>query len=114
MSTHKHSINHCFDIVYVVNLEFDLKRRIRIRNQLEKQGITFSFFSATYGYEGDALESFNRYQTRPPGNLIRYRQYNELEQERGEGFIESPGAMGYIFTYINLLKEARKKNFQRR
>ncbi len=113
MSRPKHSINLYFDAIYVVNLEFDLQRRVRIRNQLAKQNIAFSFFSATYGYEGDVLESFNRYQKRPPGKLNRYRKYNELERERGEGFIESPGAMGYIFTYVRLLKEARKKNFQR-
>jgi len=113
MRIQKHLINRYFDHVYVVNLEFDIQRRVRVRHQLQKQGICFSFFSATDGYHGKALKKFESYQTRQPGNLSRYSEHNELERQRGCGFIESPGAMGYIFTYLRLLKEARKKRFDR-
>lgn len=113
MQNQKHLINRYFDHVYVVNLSFDRERRVRIHHLLKKQGISFSFFSATYGYRGDALKKFEKYQARRPGNLKRYSEHNELERQRGFGFIESPGAMGYIFSYLRLLKEARKNRLDR-
>jgi glycosyltransferase involved in cell wall biosynthesis/GR25 family glycosyltransferase involved in LPS biosynthesis len=99
-------LNIFFDKVYLVNLETDPHSRIRAEYCLAGHNIKFSVFRATNGYAGDPLEIYKDYLSRPLGNLKRFPDYNQMEIKRGKGFIESAGAIGYIFTYRRIIQDA--------
>lgn len=102
-----------FDKVFVVNLKRDLSKRFKITSQLNKLNIDFELFEATNGYEGQAMHEFLQYQALPTGALKRFVEFNELESQRSVKFIESPGAYGYLKTYIQLLKSAKAQSLSR-
>lgn len=106
-------LNDYFDHVYVVNMQHQAANRIKVINQLRKARIEFELFTATNGYEGEPLNKWNEYKTQPLGNLIRYPDLNSREISRGKKFIESAGAVGYIYTYLRILRDAKSRNFKR-
>lgn len=106
-------LNDYFDHVYVVNMEHQAANRIKVSNQLQKAKINYELFSATNGYVGKPLKKWNWYKDQPLGNLKRYPQLNEREISRGKKFIESAGAVGYIYTYLRILKDAKARGFER-
>lgn len=109
----KNYLSQHFDHVYVVNLEHQIEKRLRTAIQLKKSGIEFELFSAVNGYVGEPKELFDNYKKKPIGSLKRYSQWNERELKRGGHFIESPGAVGYIYTYLKILKDAKAKGFKK-
>ncbi len=109
-----HSVlNDYFDHIYVVNLKHNAIDRLRISFHLRQHGVNFEIFEATNGYEGEPLKRYRKYQTRELGHLKRYTDYSEQEIQRGHPFIASAGAMGYIFTYLRILKDAKKRGYKR-
>lgn len=106
-------INEYFDRVYVVNMEHQTGNRIKVINQLRKANINYELFEATNGYEGEPLQKWDEYKSQPLGNLRRYPELNEREISRGKKFIESAGAVGYIFTYLRILRDAKNRGFKR-
>ena len=106
-------VNDYFDNIYVVNLEKSIKERLRVTKHLKERGVKFQRWEATNGYEGEPLAKFNEYKKRELGTLKRYSSFNEREIWRGKGFLESAGAIGYIFTYINILKDAQNKGYKK-
>ncbi|WP_422138228.1 glycosyltransferase [Endozoicomonas sp. ALC020] len=108
-----HLLNDYFDNVYVVNLEKSVKEKLRISKHLKIKGVNFQFWNAVNGYEGEPLKKYEEYKKRQLGSLIRYKEMNEREIWRGKGFIESAGAVGYIYTYINIMKDALEKGYDK-
>ncbi|HCG5122460.1 TPA: glycosyltransferase [Vibrio parahaemolyticus] len=106
-------INSYFDCIYLVNLKSHVSRKLKAIKHLNERRINFKLFEATNGYQGEALEKYNEYSKRELGRLERYPEYREKEIERGKGYIESPGAIGYIYTYINILKDAKENGFKK-
>lgn len=106
-------LNEIFDHVYLMNLKTQKERRIIQSLQLIHFGIKHSVFSAVDGRIGSALEEFDNYQSKPIGQLSRFKKYNQLEKFRGRHFIESPGAWGYIHSFISILQDAIDKNYNR-
>lgn len=106
-------VNQYFDNVYVVNLKHQIEDRLKITKHLISHGIRFELFEAINGYEGEALEAWRRYESRKLGTLSRFPEYNQLEIERGKGFIESAGAIGYIYTYIAIMNDAKSRGFSK-
>jgi glycosyltransferase involved in cell wall biosynthesis/GR25 family glycosyltransferase involved in LPS biosynthesis len=106
-------INEYFDCVYLVNLEGKHKNRITSARHLRENGIKFKLFNAVNGYQGEVMKHFEKYKAGPLANLQRYAEYNYLEVKRGGHLIESAGAMGYIYTYLSILKDAKSNNWRR-
>jgi len=106
-------LNEYFDHVYVVNLKHKVDDRLKVACHLKKNGVNFELFEATNGYIGESLERFNEYQYQELGSMKRYPEYNEKEKKRGYHYIDSAGALGYIFTYLNILNDAKTKGYQR-
>lgn len=106
-------LNTYFDHIYVVNLKFKITDRLKVSKHLKDHGVDFEIFAATNGYAGEALEKFKEYQKRELGDLERYPEYGEREKQKGLAFIDSAGAMGYIYTYLNILKDAKEKGYKR-
>ena len=106
-------LNGYFDHVYMVSLEKDVSRRLAAGNQLNSFGVDFTVFPAVNGYEGDAFRKFEEYTSRKLGDLKRYPAFSEKEKKRGKPYIESAGAIGYIYTYINVIKDAKANGFGR-
>ena len=107
------ALNRYFDHVYIVNMEHQSANRIKVINQLRKAKVDCELFTATNGYVGKPLEKWNEYKAQPLGDLKRYPELNEREVSRGKKFIESAGAVGYIFTYLRILKDAKSRGFKR-
>lgn len=111
---HKNNyLNQYFDHIYVVNLKHKVADRLKTATHLKKHGVDFEIFEATNGYEGEPLDKYNEYSKRKPGNLKRYSDYNEKEIEWGTLYISSAGAMGYIYTYLRILRDAKEKGYKR-
>lgn len=105
--------NTYFDEIYLVNLKKDQKRRLAAAHHLRKNGIKFTLWEATNGYEGAALQRYVKYSERKLGDLNRYPEYRDQEIKRGKPYIESAGAVGYIYTYISILENAKRKGSKR-
>ena len=106
-------VNATFDNVYVVNLEKHPEKKYITAHHLSKHGINFEVFLATDGSRGEPFRAYEEYKKRPLGELVRYSRFNDLEKIRGKGFIESAGAVGYIYTYLRILKDAKAKGYRR-
>lgn len=113
ISSNKSFVNEYFDHVYLVNLPQHTERRLKSAVQLRQVGIEFELFTAINGYVGAPREAYDAYLRRGLGKLKRYAQYNEQEIRRGKPFIESPGAVGYIYTYLSILQDAKAKGYKR-
>lgn len=107
------SVNDVFDHVYVVNLKTHTQNKLKISNHLFQNNVNFELFEATNGYEGEPLKRYKEYQKRPLGQLVRYPELSEREKKRKNGFIESAGAVGYIFTYLRIMRDAKAKGYQK-
>lgn len=105
--------NRNFDHVYMVNLQHQPCKRLAQSLTLQEVGIDFEQVSAVDGNLGKPLETFREYKARPLGKLKKFPEFNNHELNRGHGYIESAGAVGYIYTYINILKDALAKGYRR-
>lgn len=103
----------CFDHVYVVNLKHEVENRYKIVKHLQDHGIPFELFEAVNGYEGEPYQRWEAYTAKPLGSLTRFPEFNDKEISRGKHFIESAGAIGYIYTYLAILKDAKRRQFKR-
>jgi glycosyltransferase involved in cell wall biosynthesis len=106
-------LHRYFDHIYLVNLPREISRKLTAAKHLRQHGIEFEYFEATDGYEGEVFEHYRRYSERKLGDLERYSHYAEREIKRGAPFIDSPGAMGYIYTYLRILCDAKEKGYER-
>lgn len=102
-----------FDNIYLVNLRSAISRRVTSQFQLTREGIRYEIFSAFDGHGFLGKKLFDAIQTTEPGELNCHHEYSDLEKRRGAKFIESPGAVGYIMTYIRLLQDARRRGYNR-
>lgn len=106
-------INEYFDEIYLVNLNHEVKRRLSAALHLKKNRIKFTLHEATNGYEGEPLKTYQKYKQRALGELKRYPQFKLAEIKRGKPYIESAGAIGYIYTYLSILHDAKQKKHKR-
>lgn len=105
-------VNDYFENVYLVSLKDDVEKRLKVGAQLRALGVDFEYFEAVDGYKGYPGKVFEEYEKKPLGDLEHYVQYSDYEKQRGRKLIESPGAIGYIFTYIKILKDAKLKGYR--
>jgi glycosyltransferase involved in cell wall biosynthesis/GR25 family glycosyltransferase involved in LPS biosynthesis len=106
-------ITNVFDSIYVLSFPFDCERRIRIKGQLDRLGIKFTFFDSINGSEGESLATYRKVCARPLGQLVKFPEQNQRELKRGKPFVESAGAIGYIFSYVAIVKHAKAKGYRR-
>lgn len=111
--TYQSAVNEIFDKVYVVNLSFHVEKRLKVCNQLKNNGIDFTVFNAVNGHQSEVRSQFEDYKNKPLGNLKKFPEWNEREIQRGKHYIESAGALGYIHTYIKILREAKESNYNK-
>ncbi|MFB2865116.1 glycosyltransferase [Aeromonas sp. MdU4] len=109
----KSILNKYFDKIYLVNLDKSKKERLTVFKHLHKMGVKVQRWNATNGYKGNSLTQFNEYKKRQLGTLMKFPGFNDLEIKRGKGFIESPGAFGYIHTYLSILNDAKVNHYDK-
>ena len=102
-------LNAYFDHVYVINLESRPERKLKMLQLFRKWNIEAEFIQAVNGYQSPHLEAYKAYQELPIGGGNAHR----LELAYKKKMIKSPGAWGYLKTYEFLLKDAKKRNFNR-
>ncbi|QBY03541.1 glycosyltransferase [Thalassotalea sp. HSM 43] len=107
------TINQTFDHVYMVNLKDKVENRLKVAQHLTSRDIDFEVFEATNGYKGEPLEVFEKYKQKELGTLSMFPEFNDLEVKRGKGFLESAGAVGYIFTYLRIIRDAKANGYKR-
>lgn len=106
-------LNLYFDHIYVVNLKHKVKDKLTIAQHLKKNNICFEIFEATNGYEGEAYQKWLEYSKRPLGTFKRYKHFSDKEIKLRRSLIESAGAVGYIYTYLRILNDAKNKGYER-
>lgn len=109
----KSILNRYFDHIYLVNLNKSKKERLRVFKHLNSCGVSVQRWNATNGYQGAPLAHYEQYKSRQLGTLRRFSRFNEREIKRGKGFIESAGAVGYIYTYLSILNDAKKNRYEK-
>jgi glycosyltransferase involved in cell wall biosynthesis/GR25 family glycosyltransferase involved in LPS biosynthesis len=102
-----------FDEVYLVNLPAQTADRLSALKHLSEHAIEPRIWDATNGYVGEPAEVYRKYSTSPLGSLKRYASHNAHEIRRGSHYINSAGAVGYIYTYIAILKDAIARKLDR-
>ncbi len=105
-------VNEVFDHVYVVNLKNEVQKKCTIAKQLIGHGVDFGFWEATNGYLPENSAKYEAYKSRGVGKFEHFHEFEELEKYRGTKFIDSEGALGYILTYISILNDAKKNNYE--
>lgn len=106
-------LNELFDNIYVVNLKHQIEKRLKIAQHLHLYGINYELFEAINGYKGEPLALWNIYKDKPIGEgFVRFPNMIEVEKKRKTKLIESAGAIGYIFSYVNILKDAKSRGFR--
>lgn len=124
-------INSCFDRIYVMNLDRRPDRWEKVLRRTKKHNIDVSRFSAVDGYNEPAKPQWEEYFNRgiqkiPEGidpittfkeKYLNYRHYftriHFMETKLGRKAIQSPGAWGYAMSYIEILNESIKQNYDR-
>jgi chondroitin synthase len=102
----KNILNRVFDNIYVINLNNEWRKKISCVEQFKSKSIIFNIWPAVNGLDEDVVSDYQKYSAKKPGQLKHFRQFNHIELKRGSLFINSPGAFGYIRTYLNILKDA--------
>ncbi|MEA1892592.1 MAG: glycosyltransferase [Campylobacterota bacterium] len=106
-------LDEYFDNIYVVNLKHKVSDRLKVSQHLKEHNINFEIFEATNGYVGEPLTKWNEYKKRPLGTFKRNTHYKDKEIKFNKSYIESPGAIGYIYTYIRILEDAKLQGYNR-
>ena len=106
-------LNQYFDKIYLVNLKHQTKERLTAENHLKNNNITFETYTAINGYQKKYKDWFNSYSKRPIGELTYFKEHEHIEKGRKKKLIESPGAVGYIQTYIKILQNAKYNKHKR-
>ncbi len=97
------NINKYFDHVYVLNLDRNKDRMKRMEKRLASVGIKAHRWSAV---DGNKLkQEFKNYQ------LFPLNMYEEMVL--GRKAIVSTGAMGCLYSYIEIIKDAKDKGYKR-
>lgn len=86
------TINNYFDHVYLLNLDKDQNKLLTITQKLNQLSIDFTRFKAIDGT-----------------NL----QYDNKEFKIGYGHIENKYALACLYSHIEIIKEAKSKDYQR-
>lgn len=107
------SLNTHFDHIYVVNLESAVENRLKVCQHLNERGVSYDLFEGVNGYKGRANRLWKNYQAKPVGSLKKFDYLNEREIKRRKKFIESAGAIGYICTYLEILRDAKGRGFKK-
>ncbi|PNP97630.1 glycosyltransferase [Moraxella sp. RCAD0137] len=105
------SIHQYFDHIYVVNLEHHIAKKLKVAKHLSEHGVGFELFKAVNGCQGEPLEIWKKYESQPIQSFKRFPELAKLN--RKSKLIESAGAVGYIFSYVKILKEAKQKGYKR-
>jgi len=106
------SVNDFFDRVYLINLKKETEKKLKVQKQMMQLGIDCQVFSAINGYAGEPAKKYQEYIKRPLGDLKIFSKYSYLEKKRNTKLIESAGAVGCIFTFMEIIKDAKKNKFK--
>ncbi len=101
-----------FDHIYLVNLQQHRGKKLRSLAHLEDFGIKPTVFEASDGYIPPIFNRYETYSKNDLGSLLHFKRFNKLEIWRSKLFIDSPGAFGYVDTYIRILKDAKQKGHE--
>jgi len=102
-------VNQYFDQIYVLNLDKRPDRKIAMLQKLSRLGIKAEFVRAIDGYAAQNKKEHQHYLEQPIGG----RGGHLLEIEHQRKLIKSPGAWGYLKTYLGILQDAKKRGFDR-
>ena len=85
---------------------------LKTQSHFNDHGIFPEIFPASDGYLPPLLNKYLDYSKNECGNLSYFKSFNDFELSRKKHFIESPGAIGYIDTFIRVLKDAKSNGYK--
>jgi GR25 family glycosyltransferase involved in LPS biosynthesis len=88
------TLNNLFQKIYVINLARRKDRKLLSSKKLDSFGIRYEYFEGIDGYSP------------------QYDSLCDSVLTREDTWIKSRGAVGLILTYINILEDAMKKNYE--
>jgi glycosyltransferase involved in cell wall biosynthesis/GR25 family glycosyltransferase involved in LPS biosynthesis len=106
------NIGEFFAQIYLVSLSHEREKRYKVASKLQQLGTKFQYVEAINGYQGEPLQWFENYKKRQIGVLKEFSDHSGYEKSRNMKLIESPGAVGYLYTYIEILKDAKSKGYE--
>ena len=102
-------INQYFDHVYVVNLQNRSDRKVAMLQKLSRLSIKAEFVNAIDGSTIENKSEYQKYFNQPIGLVGSH----PLEIAHKRKLISSPGAWAYLKTTLGVLKDAKKRGFDR-
>jgi glycosyltransferase involved in cell wall biosynthesis len=99
-------LNKIFDKIYVINLERDSFKKAMIIKKFSNLKINFEFINAVNGHDEPYISNYKEYRSKP----YDWDGAHEYEIKRKAKMIPSPGAYGYIASWIKVIKQAIKNN----
>jgi len=130
-SANPFNVNNYFDRIYVMNLDRRPDRWEKIRRIAERHKLDITRFPAVDGFMEPVKSQWENYaasplKTLPEGiepltdyrdKFLKYHHYiariQFMESKLNRKAVQSPGALGYALSYISILKEAIRNNFNR-
>jgi len=109
MPTKTSIIHQYFDHVYVLNLTRRTDRKRSMQQKLKQLGIQAEFVAAVDGYTTENKNAFEAYLKIP----LLQPDCHPLEKALKIKVINSPGAWGYLKTYVHILRDAQNCNYKR-
>lgn len=100
---HESVLNSLVDHIYVINLQKQLNRRIRIIGQFKKMGINYTFIDGVYGLDPKYVDQWEAYQA---NNAMQNNKHTTQNK------IINPGIWGYYQVMINVFTDALKKGYK--
>lgn len=95
----KHILNNHFDNIYVLYIDNDELNKITPK--LKKRNITVQLFEGVNGYK--MMDRYNSY----------VKNYNNIIKNDPNIKLLNNGSFGHILSFINILKDARTKNYKK-
>ena len=102
-------INKIFDKIYVINLDKDKYKKNMIIKKFKLLNIKFEFFNAINGFDEPHISKYNEYKSKP----CSWNGAHRYEKIRNKKMIRSPGAYGYLVTWVEILKIAISNKYKK-
>ena len=98
-------MDRIFDAVFVLNLRHQKNRWSTMASKLSKLGVHFERFEAVNGNLPEHVEAWEDYSAKGLEHPV--------EKDIGRKLIQSPGAWGYLYSMLELLKSAKERRLKR-
>ena len=103
------NVNKLFDKVFVINLSHEKFKKKMMLKKLKDLNINFIFMDAINGYNEPYKSQYEEYKNKS----YDWNGAHEYEKIRRKKMITSPGSLGYLHTWLKILKLSNERSYKK-